>query len=367
MTDNKDYHTLLSTAINDFNIDEVKNILTNSKINLNDYYYTPHIISAILNQFPEEVIRLFVEKGTDVSIVDKSKPILSLLIQNNYSQELADYLILHGAEIDRVSFWEDTICHIIADQINCMEWFHFVLKHRRSDIFLKVNRLNESVLLRYVKYQKDKEVIDFLLNLGIPIEPQPIQKTKQIESEKYDHPEKFNGWTPLFYLVEEYTHRNELVTFLIENHNASATAKTTHNYTLLMHAVRNNADMQLIQYLIAKGADPTLKNNYGKNCFTIACEYSKNVETVSYFYNINPDINLKTTDNITPLMYACMNPNGLPIVQFLVEKGCDIYTKTELSNTYYPTEYIPNHWTAINFAERNINGNTICLYLQSLK
>lgn len=167
----------------------------------------------------------------------------------------------------------------------------FLNSQEEISLFFPQNNspLPERVFINYVKYRKERAIIEFLLEEGFPINVKPTTPQK-VELKELSIEEKPNDWSPLFYLVEEYPHRKELVQYLVEKHKADVRAKTHFGYTVLMHAVRHNADMELIQYLIEKGADPLAKTNIGKNCFTIACEHSQQVEVINFFFQLAPDL-----------------------------------------------------------------------------
>ena len=92
-------------------------------------------------------------------------------------------------------------------------------------------------------------------------------------------------------------------------------------YTPLMDAVAL-ANVQAVNYLLEKGADPTLTANNGWSLLHFACQ-GGNTTIIKKILSYGLDVNIKCTyGKSTPLMAAIVN-NNLEAVKYLLKEGAD--------------------------------------------
>ncbi len=97
--------------------------------------------------------------------------------------------------------------------------------------------------------------------------------------------------------------------------------------TFLMTAAENVDDVNIVKYLIEKGADITLKNKVGMNALHYAVMLNS-LEMVRFLVEQGLDVNSETNDKRTVFFVAVTEPyidNG--IIDYLLEKGADINRK----------------------------------------
>lgn len=169
-----------------------------------------------------------------------------------------------------------------------------------------------------------------------------------IEDKKADvNAENEYGWTALKYASDEG--RLEIVKYLVEN-GASVDAEVltiTKNLeifeylleqgnlninsvgylgmTALSSASIEYGNLEMIKYLLEKGADINVKNEDGSTALMTASMYG-NLEIIKYLIENGADINAKDNDDSTALIYASKWGN-LETVEYLVKNGADINIK----------------------------------------
>lgn len=88
-----------------------------------------------------------------------------------------------------------------------------------------------------------------------------------------------------------------------------------------LHYAAQGGHMELVKFLLAKGAVLDSKNNVGETPLMYACAYGKK-EVAGYLLKKGADLHHKTKFG-TPVSYAAMRGNE-EIVLYLVEKGADV-------------------------------------------
>lgn len=92
--------------------------------------------------------------------------------------------------------------------------------------------------------------------------------------------------------------------------------------TALYEAVRIG-QLDLVQSLIAKGGDLSIKSNHSSIIHDAAA--SHNLDLVKFLHGKGHDINVKDSTGDPPLEWACeRNKNDLPMIKLLLELGADI-------------------------------------------
>ncbi|MCL2102052.1 MAG: ankyrin repeat domain-containing protein [Fibromonadales bacterium] len=123
-------------------------------------------------------------------------------------------------------------------------------------------------------------------------------------------------------------------------------------YTALLGAaaiiktVSESRRMEVIDYLIKKGADVKAKTPHGKTLLHIAATLGY-IEVIKFLALDKFDINIEDSDGKTPLMEA----RNLEIVKYLVKKGADVNAKDNMGNTFlHELAICPNdHFEIVEF------------------
>lgn len=98
--------------------------------------------------------------------------------------------------------------------------------------------------------------------------------------------------------------------------------------TLLMLAA--DADVDIVKYLMEKGADPALRNDEGETALMKAVRSYKETgfSTVRYLIERGSDVNAVNRKNETALILA-VKKSDVKLVRLLIEKGCALSPKDE--------------------------------------
>jgi len=77
-----------------------------------------------------------------------------------------------------------------------------------------------------------------------------------------------------------------------------------------------------IIYLLDKGANLNLQDNYGNTALIIAC-HNNNTEIVNLLIENKTNLDLQDNDGWTALIYACYK-NNTELVKILIDKGANL-------------------------------------------
>ena len=155
-----------------------------------------------------------------------------------------------------------------------------------------------------------------------------------------------NGRTPLHYECENgYI---EIVQYLIEK-GADIEAKDIDQKTPLFIAYEKG-HLSIVKCLISKGAryDVQNQNDQGQSLFIYAYEHNNQtfIEYILSKENISPSIDELCTKK--PLHHAC-EKGHLPIVQYFIEKGANIETKDKLERTPHHIACLSGHHPIVQY------------------
>ena len=110
-----------------------------------------------------------------------------------------------------------------------------------------------------------------------------------------------------------------IVQTLLSQSNIAIDSRDDDEITSLMIAASNN-NLEVVEYLLGKGADPSLKNKQGRNVLFIASGHGS-IATIARLLSCF-SIDSRDDDGDTPLMHAAACAQ-LPAVNYLLEKGAD--------------------------------------------
>lgn len=144
--------------------------------------------------------------------------------------------------------------------------------------------------------------------------------------------EKENGTA--FHLACTHGSLELLQLFLTANDDVNkANLRVARGYTPLMFACLSNKNIDVVRYLIDRGADPKRRNNVGETALHIAC-IKGNLEAVKLLlaHNKTGEINLPNMLRTTPLMMACFHKK-LEVVKYLLAQKADTTAKDSFGKT----------------------------------
>ncbi|OQV24756.1 Ankyrin repeat and KH domain-containing protein 1 [Hypsibius exemplaris] len=133
---------------------------------------------------------------------------------------------------------------------------------------------------------------------------------------------QYENWTPLCFAILKSN--MEIVQSLVTAHanvNLGGTAP------LLLAVSFNN--MQIVEYLLAHGSNPTQKSQHGDAAINFAADVG-NLEWVKRFHTLGCDVDCVGDKGQTPLMKAAKK-GSLEVVEYLLDNGASI-NRVSLSN-----------------------------------
>ena len=96
--------------------------------------------------------------------------------------------------------------------------------------------------------------------------------------------------------------------------------------SLMIACDRRN--LKLVEYLLLKDADVTLKDNEGKTALMYACDsYQAKLDIVKKLVVADADVNEENKEGKTPLMYAVSHSGNKEVIKHLIKEGADIYAQ----------------------------------------
>lgn len=92
-------------------------------------------------------------------------------------------------------------------------------------------------------------------------------------------------------------------------------------FTPLMFALEYEK-LEIAELLLKNGANPNIRTRDGSTLLHSAT-HNESLEKVKLLVKYGADMNMKDQYNLTPLMWAALNKETLPIAYYLIEAGCD--------------------------------------------
>ena len=118
--------------------------------------------------------------------------------------------------------------------------------------------------------------------------------------------------------------------YLIEK-GADVNPKDSHS-PLQIASYRGHLDM--VEFLLSKGANPNHKDPKGQTAFLIAC-YQGNLPVVKVLLEGGADINTCSNSGDTCIHFSCYQYPNKNVLKYLVDKGADLYGKNNDGHTAF--------------------------------
>lgn len=256
-----------------------------------------------------EIAQLLIAQGADVNAKDDRTNRTPLHLAN--SPEIAAVLIKNGAKIE-------------ADQINTAYYSHGTLLHQASQIGSKL-------------------MIEFLLQSGANIVAKDYQDNTPLHFAPSPeiaalliadiNARNSNGETPLHKAVEN--DKTELVEFLLAK-GANSNAQDNQGETPL-HKADNNTIIELLLY---QNANSNAQDNWGNTPLHNAASLLK-LDQVTLLMAKGANVNIRNNQGNTPLHVAIAERNmgyinqnnNLDVIKLLIAKGADVNSRNNQFST----------------------------------
>lgn len=144
----------------------------------------------------------------------------------------------------------------------------------------------------------------------------------------------------------------ETIKFLLEQ-PGNTVSKPTHDSRIYLHWAANKGNIEIVNYLIAKGSDINLEDSHGTTPITFALSAGqKNTAIYDAFFKAGLDVKKKYRDGASLLLLAIPNDKDLTLTNYFVSKGLSLKDTDNKGNT------------AFNYAARSGNIEFLKTLLQ---
>ena len=298
---------------------------------------TPLIIAVKQNHI--EVVKYLLQKGADISLTTEPEKRNALHIASQEgSVAVIEMLLSYDLRPDSRDGEGNTplVCAAACGQIEAV---NCLLKHGADPLLKGQDGRN---LLHFAAQSGNVIIIETMLSKGLDIDARdetqgvtPLMvctKFGKLEALKYlldkgadKSLRTIPGKVPLLSIASAAG--SIAAVEMLLSHGCNIDARDSEGDTPLRHAARFG-NTEVVEYLLAKGADPLLRNTSDLGLLHLAA-LSDNVLTIKAVLSKNLDINAMCTDlGITPLLF-CLTQGKLEAANYLLAEGADENLKSK--------------------------------------
>uniref|UniRef100_A0A6C0I3K6 Uncharacterized protein n=1 Tax=viral metagenome TaxID=1070528 RepID=A0A6C0I3K6_9ZZZZ len=354
----------LFSAIEDGNVDRVKDILATSNIDVNYYAvdsddpdYDFRECSVITLAFIKrnlEIVEIFLkygsEKGAKISFLSLLDPMDSIHIDFPKIKLLLDY----GANVNEILQKGRTILHMVC----YTTWY---INYQPVTDILKL----------LLKHGADVNILDdakrsplWYICSGVFSTIEDIRLF--IDAGANVNAKDYAGTTPFYEACRKssYTHFNgfEKILLLVDN-GADVYIKDVDNMAPLHYSCMHG-HMCIIKFLLYKNVEIDGKTDEGETPLSIVCSNLNNynedaIDLIKKLLELGANVDNQTNTGATPLMVVCAqdeSPMRLEVAKLLLDNGADVSLIVETEEESF---------TALKIAEKNNDRDMIDLLLNN--
>jgi uncharacterized protein len=162
----------------------------------------------------------------------------------------------------------------------------------------------------------------------------PTIETVKAEINKGNSPSQQNGgfFDPVVIAINNNAN-TDVIKFLIEQEGNSVDKKTHHSRTYLQWAAAQG-NLDIVNFLIAKGSDVNYKDSHGDNVITYAATSgNKNLAVYDTLIKAGANPKIKNENGTNIIMEAIANDNDLKVTEYFVSKGISLTDKDNFGRT----------------------------------
>ena len=320
----------------------------------NDAGQTPLHLAAINGRL--KFVKYLDEQGADFTVFDNLNNNALHGAATNGREGVVTYLLTKGLDVNDKNSAGSTALHLAA--INGRMETARILVAQGAEVDAGDN---ENTTPLHVACQNGHlDIVKFLEASGADVFVQDDHGMSALHWAAYN-----NRLDAAAYLIEE---KKFDVNVLKEGIDGS--------HSTPMHGAAAYGHPEMVKYLIEKGADVNIPNDFGYTPILGAASGGK-VECMQYLIEAGADINMKLPQGEALIHLAALSGN-LDMVKMLVENGADINQRTDYGripviNALYSQqleviEYLVEHGANLN--NRNHNNSTVmhsAMYRDSIK
>ncbi|XP_075237812.1 uncharacterized protein LOC142334030 [Lycorma delicatula] len=356
------YTPLMSAIKNNYKVDVIHRLISaGAQINTHDYHgLTPLMYAIKIND--KEIISRLIYSGANVNGIDEEgRSCLFYAVMFTNDEEVINLLINKGADLSKLNKHHDEVLFSIEliknnknnrytakvienYDVSCQKIFlNYLVRLNMNKKFIfdvickgaDVNAVDEhgrTPLINAIINKCDQEVIIKLIESGADVNI----------TDK-------DGELPLWHAADS-TDCKELLKILVK-YGANINTQDKDGYTILMRILRSNRarGKEVVRNFIELGADVNLSNNHGTTPLMVAIGsldelLIPDLEIIRMLIKHGANVNDADKEGYSPLMYALSSNEPLSL-----EKALELYC-VKISGI--PINYIAN-----------VHGNIFCLLL----
>ncbi|OYX82723.1 MAG: hypothetical protein B7Y83_13870, partial [Flavobacteriales bacterium 32-34-25] len=128
---------------------------------------------------------------------------------------------------------------------------------------------------------------------------------------------------------------NETIKFLLEQ-PGNTVSKLTHDNRIYLHWAASKGNLEIVNYLIAKGSDINFEDSHGTTPITFAINAGqKNTAMYDAFFKAGLDVKAKYKDGASLLLLAIPNDKDLSLTNYFTTKGLSLKDTDNKGNTAF--------------------------------
>ena len=209
-------------------------------------------------------------------------------------------------------------------------YFLFFKKIRMTDIVKTLPGNNIKRIIKKIdKLQNINETAIFMTNY---VSKKDHSKT-EIQNETLESKSSFIRIEKATLLMVSIIYNNDIniIKYILEK-GADVNIQDENGNTAFLYAALYYQNPDILDLLIKYGADKNAKNVLGANAAIIAV-YNNNIDILNKIINMGIDINCQNKNGWTALMSAVLDFRPIEIIQLLINNGADINIQNKTGKT----------------------------------
>lgn len=298
----------------DNDLESMKKLFAKGAVDINEQYENGTFIHFAIENGDTEMVTFLIEAGADIFVkvtlgivagsenveLFEDDTLLHVAIRHN-EIDIVKLLVKEGIDVNSRNAYGETPLQLAAE-FSEVKTLKFLLKNGAK---INEHGFNELTAIHRAVMSSNIENIKFLVKKGADINDVDYQNKTVLHLANYDN--------------------IELVMYLADNVK-DINARDELKRTCLHYAAYNSNNINVINYLIEKGANITLTDKDGRTPLIYAIMESENdnkIDIVRFLIKNGSDVNSADVINNSPLHY-CVGGTNPKILKLLLDNGAKI-------------------------------------------